>query len=266
MTTLSQYHKYYNTSDASIRAADLIVGTVAYGSTGKLIGTRQPYATAYDGNDYFTASKAFTTNKVTFIARVKFPAPTGNHIIFQCGYGSGSPQGYGINIFGTTGNNPAFLLQNSAGTKLVELYSSVDFFDNTFHTIWFAYDGDNGLATLLIDGVDADDTDHVSRVAPIVGVTNKALSTYRFSSYWWTGGAYLLNGSSMGSVGVASTYLTNYSDFFNSSGGPKLIDETTWTEFGGVQPYIWHKNGWMPNNLGSWGAFTAVGNPVVLGG
>lgn len=151
--------------------------------------------------------------------------------------------------------------QTAASSNIVYLASNVTIDDGAEHTLFFSYDGTAGTATLIIDGADADDTGFGSRVLTTgtldVGANTQYISSATTTLYKFTGGA-------IGFFGYHDAYLTNYSDFFDSSNYPIKQDETTWSNSGfGSQPLAWNEHGDMVNNKGSAGNMTKTGTIIV---
>jgi len=151
-------------------------------------------------------------------------------------------------------------LTNNAGTVICDLISLASVVDGLPHTVFFAFDGDNGLATFYLDGVAADDTGWTNRVAPTTGILDTGASSDAMVGTSGAG-ASLLNGE-VGFFGHREAYLTNPLDFMDAKGNPLPLDESGWTEWG-AQPLFWNEHGNMDNNLGSGGNMTVNGTIIV---
>ena len=134
------------------------------------------------------------------------------------------------------------------------------------HTVVFAFNGDTGSASFVIDGSDADDTGNASRVTPTTG-TLESGSAAKFSVGIndAVSGLFKFQGQ-VGFVGYRDAYLTNSTGFMQTDGTPKSLDETTWAEWSGGsvtspqgRPLFWNPAGDMVNNLGTAGAMTKNG-------
>jgi hypothetical protein len=132
--------------------------------------------------------------------------------------------------------------------------------DGELHTIFFSFDGDNGLSTFVIDGINAIDTGHAAHVDPTVGAVANGSGTFGVGSY--PGDPSSFFEGQIGFIGYKEVYLTNWEDFMEADGRPKNLDESSWAEWGGI-PLIWNEHGDMINNLGSAGNMSKTGTIVV---
>ena len=151
--------------------------------------------------------------------------------------------------------------QNSAGTNVCRLISVNTLLDGEVHTVFASFDGDTGVATLIIDGVDADDTGNADRIAPTTAtLDSSASSTFAVGANHL--GASFLEGDT-GFVGYRDAYLTNWQDFIDSNGNPRQLDTIGWTQWNGgtfQTPMMTFdgSTGYYGNN-----AITSSGNKVV---
>jgi hypothetical protein len=266
VTNLSTLSPFYRISDADIVAADVALDKIAYGSDGKVIGslvTGASYTPAmmqYSGTTayYRDTTTTVTGNKFTALVRFTDVPKTGatRYIMWVDGssYVRCSLFINGSDHANTDYRNTVqFRVSSSTDTEVMRLISPNDLLDGNQHTIFASFDGDSGLATFYIDGVDADDTGNASRVGPAAGTLDTGTGKVYIGSVstgnYWQG--------QLGYVGYRDAYLTNWSDFMDTN-GPKALDEAGWTEWGG-QPLFWNEHGDMDNNLGSSGAFTKTG-------
>jgi len=143
---------------------------------------------------------------------------------------------------------------NSAGTDICKIISTSTLLDGGDHVAMISFDGDTGDASLVIDGVDEDDTSNPDRIAPTTGALDSGASSTIYVGA--NAGASHLGGD-VGYFGYRDAYLTNHGDFMSGS-TPKELDETTWTEWGS-QPLFWNQYGTMSDNKGSAGNMTANG-------
>ena len=154
-------------------------------------------------------------------------------------------------------NKIRFTTSDSSSTTVCNFLSKKELVDGKYHTFLYSYDGDNGTATLMIDGEDGDDTTYTGRVAPTTGTLTTPTGftiAGRFASTAFNTLA------EFGFFGVDDQYLTNYFDFFDSNGYPIKQDETNWANSGwGSQPLVFNENGDWRNNVGSLGNATCYG-------
>jgi hypothetical protein len=152
--------------------------------------------------------------------------------------------------------------QGTTTPTICHLVSKEAYTDGLDHVVFYSFDGDNGLATFYIDGVNADDTTNASRIAP----TAEALRAG--AAYCVLGGAFgvatLFNTGKAGFYGVRNAYLTNPLDFLSAT-GPDAIDEVGWTEWG-AKPAVWNYSGLMIHNAGSGDPFNTTGTPTLTQG
>ena len=261
---------YRQTKDATAVATDIATGKTAYGPDGLVTGTGvySPAMMEFDGSTgwYSDATPTgMTGNKQTVVARFKIASFTGGGLQRL------------VRLEDTINNSRLSLLLYASDHTTTERRSKIEFYvsdsagagkchlltidvvaDDTMHTVFASYDGDNGNATFYIDGVDADDTGFTSRVAPATGTLGSPDDLGIGAN---NSGANKVTGD-IGFVGMDNTYLTNWSDFMETDGRPKQLDESGWTEWG-AQPLFWNEAGDMINNLGSAGNMTKNGTIIV---
>ena len=217
----------------------------------------------FNGTDsYYSLTYTSSGNKITGVAQFRVNSETGagyQTILLSQGT---TPRTRLAFYIGDNDNASAEhrdkmvpYVTNSAGTVICRLVSLSNVTDGQVHTIFFAYDGDNGLATFIIDGQDEDDAAATGRTLTTGTLESGA------SSVLQAGAANTGNWKTTGGIGFfghAEAYLTNWEDFMEADGRPKNISENSWAEWGG-QPLFWNQHGDMENNLGSAGDMTKNG-------
>lgn len=202
-----------------------------------------------------------TGNKVTWITQLRIPefAGTNSAAVFNVGVGSGAAIlafAYPTE-FATVGQRKKLIItvRNSGGTDLCSLASDIDFTDGELHSVLFAYDGTAGVATFTIDGKDADDLSFATRTLTTGTIPTTTL-TWALAGAWWANSNYLTG--DVGFIGMDDSYISNYSLFFDSDNNPIKQDTDDWSQSGwGVQPNVWNEYGYLPDNKGSIGLFSA---------
>ena len=273
MGRLIDSFKAYITDDATALATDIATGKTAYVSGGKVTGAGYfPAMMQYDGSTgYYGSTPAYTGNKVTVVARFKISSFTGNTLaaIQRAKAGVSKYTRLYVYVGSSDNSNTDFRnkvicdVYNSTGTVICLLVSTVDVADGAEHTVMASFDGDLGIAQLIVDGVDVDDVSATSRVAPTTGTLATGSTAHSVGS---ANNTSLVHGSNIaiGFCGYADAYLTNWSDFMDSTGNPIKQDEAIWGNSGwGSQPLFWNEHGDMVNNKGSAGAMTRNGTIVV---
>jgi hypothetical protein len=143
---------------------------------------------------------------------------------------------------------------NTATTLVCRVHSSTAFNDGALHTAFVEYDGDAGTAVMRVDGADELDTGNSLHT-----LTTGTLPTT--TGFFYVGASNVpdvyVNGL-VGFCGYRDTGGLTWSDFMQTDGTPKPLDETTWTEWG-AQPLFWHEAAHMTENKGSAGAMTKNG-------
>jgi len=159
---------------------------------------------------------------------------------------------------GATGRRNKIMLttESSGGALLCLIISSTEIMDGADHIVMASFDGDAGAVSLIIDGVDEDDTGNGDRQAPSVGTLGAGASS-RCAVGAIINGASNHYGGDLGFYGYDDTYITNHGDFMATS-VPIEIDETGWTEWG-TQPLFWNTYGTMTDNKGSASNMSASG-------
>ena len=253
--------------DATAQQWDVKSGKTAYIPAGKVTGNGYfPGMMKFDGSTGYYSHSAFSTsgNGVTIIAKFNRAVFSGGTLEALCRIDGPSNKIRGrIELVSSDHATPALRntvlvqTQNSAATSICLLLSPVGYLDEEDHTVFYTFNGDTGIATFQIDGIDADDTGNTSRVAPTVGVLEGGASS-KFSV-----GANITGGNKhsgrIGFCGASNAFGLNWSNFMHPDGTPKPLDETTWSQWGGVQPLFWHEAGKMDENKGSAGAMTKNG-------
>ena len=230
-------------------------------------GVSQTPMMTFNGSTGYYNKTSLTTsgNKVTVVARFKHPSFLTATTVAR----------YIVDIRGANNRfRPSFVMQpsdaaaevqqkvivyarNAAGTDLCKLLSTVVVTDDIEHLLFFSFDGDSGLATFIIDGLNADDTGYSARVAPTTGTLDSGTGEALVGTNQSPAAGRYFNGD-IGFFGYREAYLTNWSDFMEADGTPKEIDEIGWSQWGG-QPLFWNKGGLMTDNAGSAGAMTKNG-------
>jgi hypothetical protein len=149
-----------------------------------------------------------------------------------------------------------FSVLNSAGAVIGRIISSVVVTDGQDHVCLFSYDADTGSPTMIVDAVDVDDPSHPDRLSN-TGTMSSGSSSQIFlgaSSVpsWYVDGK-------IGYFGVSNDYLTDHTPFMTVAGLPKNINESTWFEWGGNEPLLWHDEATMDIAHGSEAPLTKVG-------
>ena len=230
-------------------------------------GVSQTPMMTFNGSTGYYNKTSLTTsgNKVTVVARFKHPSFLTATTVAR----------YIVDIRGANNRfRPSFVMQpsdaaaelqqkvivyarNAAGTDLCKLLSTVVVTDDIEHLLFFSFDGDSGLATFIIDGLNADDTGYSARVAPTTGTLDSGTGEALVGTNQSPAAGRYFDGD-IGFFGYREAYLTNWSDFMEADGTPKEIDEIGWSQWGG-QPLFWNKGGLMTDNAGSAGAMTKNG-------
>ena len=218
----------------------------------------------YDGvTGYYDISTTTSGNLMTIVGRFSRASFTGGsaEYIFRCRSDTQNHDRLAVFAFASDfadldkANTINFLVRDNTSADLCRLITPVGYLDGNRHTFMFSFDGDNGTAQLIIDGVDADDVGNADRTAPIVGTPSTGTSEIEVGAANTTPSNVF--GGQIGYLGYKDAYLTNWSDFMDGS-EPKQLDEVTWTQWGG-QPAFWNQDGEMTANLGSAGNMTQNG-------
>lgn len=227
-----------------------------------------PQYREYDGNDlYYLSGYTRTGNKVTTTLRFNVAEFSGNerHLLIiedQLGYAITSITVYPNDASeANLRNRVRVLVEQTAGSEICLLTSSTGVADGEDHMLFFSFDGDNGLATFVIDGVDADDTGNAERVAPTAGTLGTTSPNIFVGDDATSPTSNVFIGK-IGFVGHDDQYLTNWADFMDGN-LPKEIDESGWSEWKS-QPLVWNLEGTMTTNDGSESNFTAVGSTTLV--
>ena len=222
----------------------------------------KPAMMEFDGTSaYYKKAYTSANSTITVVARIKVASFTGGGS--KVGIHALGPAQPRITMriissdHGTTldRNRVVFIVQNSVGTVVARIYSETQLADSGIeHTVHFQYDGGAGTATLTVDG-NVEDQTGGNRLAPITGTLNTGSSNFSVGGN--TVGAELLT-SEIGYVGMRDVANTNALDFMDAKGNPKILDESSWTEWG-AQPLFWNEHGNMQNNFGTGGDMTENG-------
>lgn len=244
---------------------------MGFQSTSELAGGGQIYAPAmlkYNGTtNYQTGTFTPTGNKITEVLRFQvdsFLDATEQyryiHRVVHNTYQRGSILVYPSDHL-TVPNKLVCIVRDSTNTTLCYLVSTIDVCDGEVHNVLFAYDGDTGAATLIVDGQDVMDTGHVSHV--LISGTIGTISTDFIVGAYLPGPSNEFNGSH-GFAGMSETYISDYNAFFTPDNQPIFQDTSDWASTGwGAQPRYWNPHGDFRNNLGSEGNATAFGQLLV---
>jgi hypothetical protein len=152
-----------------------------------------------------------------------------------------------------------FRVMNNAGTFICQLLSDITVTDGTDHIAFISFDADTGQATFVVDENDVDDLGYSSRV--LTTGTLESGSGFVFGFGADQAGSNKVIGN-LAYFGYKDAYLTNYTDFMDGN-IQKVLDEITWTEWGG-QPLFWNRIGKMNDNQGTAGNMSVTGSPVEV--
>lgn len=152
-------------------------------------------------------------------------------------------------------NKLVVFCQSSVGATLCALYSLADASDGQDHTVFASYNGDDGVATFFMDGLDADDTGHSNRT--LISGTLQTVNSVYFVGADSNGTIDFVDGQ-IGYFGMKDEYLTNWYDFMDGA-LPRVLNNQIWTEWGGSQPSFWHDEAKMDESEGTEGVMTANG-------
>lgn len=224
----------------------------------------------FDGSTgyYSKTGLAITGNKFTVVCRFKiteFTDANAYEAIFSVVDGNNYYRPLVIVYDNTNAdvdrrNKLAMLVRSNSGVYIGELFSTINVADNQWHNLLVAFDGDNGTAVMLIDGVDVLDTSHADHT-----LTTGTLTTGSSAGVATLSSAILRHWSGeIGFFGYDDQYLTIWSNFFNSNGEPVKQDESVWANSGwGSQPLFWNEHGFMEDDKGSLGNMTKNGTIVI---
>jgi len=265
MTNLSTHFPIHQ--DATAQQWDVKSGKTAYIPAGKVTGNGYfPGMMKFDGSTgyYNKSGIAISGNLATIMARFSVPSTAGTAVMRVAGVENSVTGASRISmVVGQASNADAdfqdrirLAVQNSAGTVICLLFSNVDVADGLPHSVFASFNGDTGEVTFIIDGVSADNVSAVNRVAPTTGTL---MSANPMAVVGASTAIIQFFPGKIGFVGYRDVYLTTWSNFMHPDGTPKPLDETTWTQWGGVQPLFWHEAGKMDENKGSAGAMTKNG-------
>lgn len=256
-----------STTDATAEQWHIKSGKTAYIASGKVTGNAYtPAMMQLNGSSYWTGSRTTSGSVETVLCRFKIPSFTGGGTVnlFEIAGPTHTRLGGVIRSsdHATAAERSKLILfsGNSSGTTIMRLTSLSVVADNLVHGLFIAFSGSSGAAVFKIDGVDADDTGATGRVAPTSGTMDSGGASL-FGVGCNRSGSNPMTGQ-IGYFGQRDAYLTNWSDFMQTDGSPKELDESTWTEWG-AQPLFWNEHGQLDNNLGSAGAMTRNGTIVV---
>jgi hypothetical protein len=223
----------------------------------------------YDGTSgYFSGTHTSSGNLITAVFQFKCDESGGTDV-WQI-MSSQNSTGYHrltIQIFANdytatanrAGRLASFSQDNTGGTQF-RIFSEIGVTDGQLYTGMISLDADTGVHQFILNGSNGEDTSHPDR---IVGNTytmgSGASSTTRVGSNITPGNYF---DGDIGFYGFRDAYLTNWYDFMNPDGTPKIIDDSGWTEWG-AQPLYWHESGKMDENKGSAGNLTKNGTITV---
>lgn len=228
-----------------------------------------PQYMEYDGNDAYSDTFTSSGNLVTVVLGFNIPSFTGTTAEQTLMFVYGTSGGTRVIIKAFASNHATASLRNrlevivadSGSNDLVKLYTPTAMADGQDHMLFFSFDGDNGLATFFIDGLDADDPNAPGRLAPSAGTLDAGASTSIFVGASNGSPTTPITGF-LGPVGYGDAYLTNWADFMDGN-YPREIDESGWDEWDSTQPEYWMLEGTMTANDGAEGNMTAVGSPTL---
>lgn len=227
-----------------------------------------PQYVEFDGDDAYEDTFTTSGNLLTTVMRFNIEAFTGggfNSLLYVEGPGND----YRVHIFiyasdeANTDNRNKIVVEvnSSSSATLCSLYSSTGYADGEDHILFFSFDADNGEATFVIDGANADDANNAARSAPTAGTLDSGASTEIYVAAFSNTPDFPITGN-IGYFGYRDAYLTNWADFMDGN-LPLDIDESGWSEWK-AQPAYWAENGALTTNAGSAGNMTAVGDPTLV--
>ena len=237
-------------------SGDPITGIVGY----------NPGMMTFDGATgfYKSASQTISGNIMTIVGRFTAPSQTVAQDIIRIRDTAGAaPNRF---LASVNPNNHAtpdrrdcleILIQDSSAVSICRLQSLTDVNDGLEHTFFFSYNFATAAFVYKVDGVNADDVGSAGRIAPTTGIppTGTGFNVSIGSSNGATPGNF--HNGKIGYIGYHEVTAT-WSDFFETDGSPKELDEVTWTEWG-AQPLYWEDQGEMDAQLGSTGNMAVNG-------
>jgi hypothetical protein len=267
------FHKSFVTagtdiSDATALQHHIKSGKTAYIASGKVTGSAYtPAMMKLNGSTgyYSKTSVSVSGNKFTQTLRIQEPPFAGGGRRRVANIFNGTYNRLLVFLYSSDyataslRNKVSLFCQSSSGGNLAFLISGTDVVDGNLHAVKVGLDADAGTAHLIVNGADDDDTGNPGRITPTTGTAASGSSTVSFGA-GVTPSDYMAG--QIGFIGYRDAYLTNHSDFFQSDGTPKPLDESAWTEWG-AQPLFWNEHGQMDNNLGSAGNMTKNGSIIL---
>lgn len=273
MTTLSQYKKYYRTTDADVEAHHIKSGKIGYGADGRLVGNAytpammhfdSPSNTVYEQTNITWSFASGFTIVIRFNLETFLTATWSNNYLFL--NQSGSNNQASILAYpsdsGGSANKINVFCQNGSGTNILSISSSVALMGQGNILLLTSYDPATGISHMY-----ANDEDVASAGTSTIGTIATGSGTKRVGAL-----SNVLRNcqGDIGFVGLHNTYIdlsieANRRKFCNSDGSPVEQDTTVWANSGfGSQPLVFNPHGDMENNLGSGGNYTKVG-PIRVG-
>ena len=252
---LRGYHADYSTVRAEIHT---LMSTCANDTP----SIYTPQGMTYDGSTgYYSkaASIGVTGNKQSFVLRMTrqpfLGASTAERIAIFSPFGLNSR--LIVTIFSNDHSNLdvrgkiVFLGFDSAGAVCINTTSIADVNDGKPHTVVFNYDGDLGDSDLFVDGVDSKTvvtettgTLANTNVSAVIGVELDLVQRFY--------------GGKLGYLGFSNS-IVDPLDFYDPATGNQVVNESTWVQFGGVQPLVWAADGKLDEQEGSDGNFVLNG-------
>ena len=229
-----------------------------------------PQYTEFDGNDAYDGTFTSSGNDVTMVLRFNVDAFTGNtskYLALVHGPTGASQIRASVRIYSSDNSTADYRNKITVSARggfasvICELMSVSGYADGKDHMLFFSYSGTTGEATFIIDGVNADDEDNLSRALTTGTLDSGASSNITIAASNSTPDDAVTG--NIGNVGYDDQYRTNWADFMEGN-LPKAIDESNWTEWGGSQPLFWKENGNMAANDGDGGNLSAVGDPALV--
>ena len=225
----------------------------------------KPAMMEFDGSTGYYNKTSVTTsgNVVTALVRFKVASKTADQYILA----AASASGYRILLVlyasnhATAGRrNKLSMISHATGyAAKCRVFSTSELADGEEHLAFVEFDATNGTAVMVVDGVDELDTGNAEHTLTTGTIVVGAM-TFGVGADG-SAGANPTDGE-IGFAGYDDASGLSWSDFMDSNGNPKPLDESSWTEWG-AQPLFWNEHGDMLDNKGSAGNMTRNGTITV---